>query len=97
VPGGEVRRADIAHFARGNQEVQGAEGLLERSLTIPAVQLEQVDVIGAEPLEARLGRRDDVMARQPSVVGFVAHRESHLGRDENVFTIAAECFAQDFL
>ena len=54
-------------------------------------------MIGSEPAQARLGRADDVVTRQPRVIGLVAHREAHLGRDQHLVTVSSESLAENLL
>jgi hypothetical protein len=61
------------------------------------VHLEEVDVVGAEPAQAGLGAADDVVPGQSRVVLPVAHRHPHLGGDQPVATVAAECLTEDLL
>ena len=48
VPAGEVRAADVADLARAHQLVERGQRLLDRRVGVEAVQLEEVDVVGAE-------------------------------------------------
>ena len=49
VPAGEVRAADVADLAGPDQVVERAQHLLDRRQRVEAVQLEEVDVVGAQP------------------------------------------------
>ena len=48
------------------------------------MDLIEIDVVGAESRQRRVDRRHDVLARQPAIVGVVAHRIEHLGRDHDL-------------
>jgi hypothetical protein len=48
--------------------VQGLERLLDRRLGIPAMDLVEVDVVGTQPAQRRVDRRQDVLAGQAPVV-----------------------------
>ena len=50
--GGPLGDADVVDLALTDEVVEGPQGLLERRLVVEAVGLEQVDVVGAEPLRA---------------------------------------------
>jgi len=52
VPAGEVRDADIPDLAGAHQHIERRQHLFGRREGIEAVELEQVDVIGAEPASA---------------------------------------------
>ena len=69
VPAGEVRAADVADLAGAHQVVERAQHLLDRRQGVEAVQLIEVDVVGAQPPQARLDRPDQVIARRADVVG----------------------------
>ena len=57
VPAGEIRAADVADLAGAHQVVERAQRLLDRRQGVEAVQLKEVDVIGAEPLAGSPRRR----------------------------------------
>ena len=68
VPAREVGAADVADLPRAHHVAECAEGLLDGRACIETVELEQIDVLGAQPPQARLDRRDQVVARRADVV-----------------------------
>ena len=77
--------------------LERAERLLERRLAVPLVDLVEVDVVGAQPAQARLARLDQVMTRQPRVVRAAAHRKPRLGRDQHTVAASLQRLADDLL
>jgi hypothetical protein len=57
----------------------------------------EVDVIGAEPAQAGIATADDVMPRQPGVVGPIAHGHPHLGREQDVLAGNRQRLGDDLL
>ena len=55
-------------ITRISEVVEGQHGLLQRGLGVIAMSLEQVDVVGPQTPERRVGRLDDVLAGEPAVV-----------------------------
>ena len=68
MPAGKVGAADVADLARPHQIVERAQRLFDRRDGVEAVQLIEVDVVGAEPAQAGLARRDQVVPRGADVV-----------------------------
>jgi hypothetical protein len=56
MPAGEIRRADVANFPSAHEIVERVEDLFHRRHRIEAVQLEEIDVVGAQPAEAGVDR-----------------------------------------
>ena len=56
LPGRQRRAADVADLALLHEIVERAQRLLDRRPRIGDVLLVEVDVVGAEPSEARLDR-----------------------------------------
>src|SRR5262245_13798433 len=54
---------------------------------VPAMNLIQVDVVGAQAFEAGVDLPQDVFARQTDVVWTVAHLSEHLGRNYNLLAL----------
>ena len=52
VPAGEVRAADVANFAGAHEIVESDENFLDGRHRIEAVQLEEVDIVGAQAAQA---------------------------------------------
>ena len=63
--------------------MEGLERLLDRGLVVPAVDLVEVDVVGAEPSEARVDRAEDVLAGEAAVVRARTHRPVDLGGEDD--------------
>jgi len=73
--GGPFGEAPIQDLPLGNQIVHGADGFVKWRLGVEAVALVEIEVVGSEPLEARMTRFHDVLARQALVVGPLGHGE----------------------
>jgi hypothetical protein len=67
---------------------------------IEPVNIEEIDIVHAETAERLVDLVEDVLARQPAVIGpSVAHPEAHLGRHHDLVApcIGLERLAGDFL
>ena len=75
LPGGPVRDPDIPDVPMPDEHVQRLQGLLDWRQRVEAVHLVQVDMVEAEPLQARLAGRDEMGPRRPDPVraAAVAH------------------------
>jgi hypothetical protein len=84
------------HLSLAHEVIERAQCLLERRLDVEAVRLQQVHVVGAEPLERALERLGDVLAREPAVVGVRPGGPVHLGEDlDRVAAHAAQRKAEE--
>ena len=97
VPAGEVRAADVADLAGAHQIVERAQHLLDGRQGVEAVQLIEVDVVGAQPPQAGLDGPNQVMARRADVVGPRAGAKRPLGGDDHLIAAALDRLAQDLL
>jgi len=88
MPAREVRGADVAHFPVADELVERCERLVDIGLRVEPVELVEVDVLRAEPAQARLARADEMIPRAAGVVRAVAHRKVRLGREEDVVAAA---------
>ncbi len=86
LPGVHRTRPDVAHLARLHQVVQGLHGLLDRGVRVVAVDLVEVDVVGAEAAEAVVDLGHDRLAGQAVRVGSRPHPPVHLGREHDLVT-----------
>src|SRR4051794_11397299 len=100
LPGREVRAAQIADLAFGDQLRQRLQGLLDRGDEVRLVQLVEVDVVGAQPPQAGLdgpayvaagGTRPPVRAVRP------AHVHAELRGEHDVVAALAQRRAEDLL
>src|SRR3954471_18885248 len=62
-----------------------------------AVDLVEVDVVGAEPPQRVLDRVDDPASGAAALVGVLAHRHEELRREHDVVTAALEGLPDDLL
>ena len=83
-PGAVVRDAEIAHLALPDQFAHRAHGLVQRRRMVFLMQIIDVDIVGAEPLQAFVGRLQHPAPRQPAAVGIVAHGVGELGGEHPV-------------
>ena len=70
--------------------VERAQGLLDRRHRIEAVDLIEIDMIEAEPLQAAGDLIHDVAARKADGVRARPHPAAHLGGDDDVLALDAE-------
>jgi hypothetical protein len=89
LPRGEVAEAHVAGLAGAHHVVEGAQRLLQRRDGIHAVDLVQVDVIGAQAAQAPVDAVHDVLARQAHVVGAGAGAAAHLGGEHELAAVEA--------
>ncbi len=84
LPGPHRGGPDVAGLARLDHVVQRFHRLLGRRLRVEAVDLVQVDVVGAEPGQGGVDLLHDRPPGQAGTAGAVAHLEEHLGREHDV-------------
>ena len=90
--------ATSASAALWAEAIQGFERFFQRRQPVPFVHLVEVDVIGAQPAQARLALLDQMMPGQAPVIGSGADRHPDLGGDQGALAAPAlEDFAKHFL
>jgi hypothetical protein len=94
LPAREVGDADIAKLAGADQVVEGRQHLLDRRAGIEGMQLQQIDIIGAEPAQRRVGRPDQARPRCAGVIRALTQGQRGLGRDQNLVAAALDGLAQ---
>ena len=72
------------HLSRLDDVVEGFDGLLDRGAAIPAMDLVEVDVVGAESAQAGIDLGEDRLARQPGGVVPASHGREHLRGDHHL-------------
>src|SRR5690349_10483193 len=77
-------RADITGLPGFDDVVQRLERLFDGCAIIPAVDLVQVDVVGAEAPQAVVDLTHNRLARQATAVGSRPHLPIDLGRDHDL-------------
>ena len=96
-PGAIVGEAEIANLALSHEVAERAQGFGERRLMILAVEVVDVDVVGAEPAQAVVDGLHHALARQPVVMGCVAGGCAHLGRQHPALALGRDGLAGDLL
>ena len=97
LPGKIIAEPDMADLALADQVIQRPQGLLQGRAGIPAVHLVQVDVVGLQPLEARLDPPHDVHPGGAAPVEVLAHRHADLGGQDDLLPHAFQRVAQQGL
>ena len=93
LPGEHAAGAEVARLARPDDVVQGLHGLLGRRAGVPAVDLVEVDVVGAQTPQRGVDGGQDVLTGQAAVVLPRTGREVDLG-GEHVVVPAREHLRQ---
>ncbi len=96
-PGAIVRDAEIADLAGAHQIAHRAHGLFQRRRVVFLVQEVDVDVVGAEPFQALVGRLQHPLPRQPAAIGIIAHRVGELCREHPVRSVVGNGAADHLL
>src|SRR5262249_17203924 len=89
------RDARIEGLALPHGRVQCPERLLERSLGIEAVRVEDVDVLEPHPLERLVERREEVLPGPPVAVRAGPHVVAGLRRDDELIAVRTEILPDD--
>ena len=96
--GGEGGGADVADLALMHEVAERRERLVDVGPRVGAVDLVEVDPVGAQPPQRVLDRTDDPAPRVALLVGVLAHRVVELGGEDDVVAPAAgERLADDLL
>ena len=89
--------AEVEDLALAHQVGEGAERLVDVGVRVGAVDLVEVDVVGAQAAQAVLDLADDPAARVAAHVRVVAHRRVDLGGQHHVVAPAGQRLADDLL
>jgi hypothetical protein len=94
---GEGGGAEVADLADARQVGKGAEGFLEAGVPVWAVDLVQVDVVGAEATEAVVEGLGEVAPGRTARQRVVVQRVAGLGGEDDVVAALAEGLAEEGL
>ncbi len=83
LPGRHRGGAQVVHLPLFDEAGERPEGLPDRRLVVPAVDVVEVDVVGVEPVERPFDLRSNVLARE-ILVELALHRPIHLAGDHDV-------------
>ena len=84
LPARIVGNASIEPLACRDQPVECAHQFLGRGGCVERVELEQINVVGAEPPQCLFDRADQSSARRAPVLRAVTHRQTGFGRDQHL-------------
>src|ERR1700722_3640005 len=68
MPAGEIQAADVTELACAHELIEGGKRLLDRSVVVLPMELEEVDRLPSEALKGSLDRRQKMLARGAIVV-----------------------------
>src|SRR6185369_11009461 len=89
------RAADVAHLPLAYQVVERGQRLVHRRRRVGAVDLVEVDDVGAEAAQAVLHLLLDRLARQAALVRAWADRRPHLGGEDDPLAAVLDRLADD--
>ena len=84
LPGEHGGGADVAGFSCFDNVVERFEGFFDGGLVVPAVDLIEVDVVGAEAAEGVVDFGEDGFAREAGAVGVRAHAAVDFGGEDDL-------------
>ena len=93
----EIRNRPVANFAAGDQLGAGGDREFQRSFGIGGMEIEEVQVVGAQALEAALAFAQQMGAAQPAVFGPGADGVAGLGGQHGALSPPAQRQAYIFL
>ena len=96
-PGAEIRETEVAYLALPHEIAHRPHGFLERRRMVLLVQVVDVEIVSAQPLQAPLRRLQDPFARQAALVGTAAHGVADLGREHPAVALACNDASGHFL
>ncbi|MNM55053.1 hypothetical protein D3C81_661850 [compost metagenome] len=81
-----------------DQVIDGAQRFVKRCLRVVAVAVKDIDIVMAQPLQARVYLLHDMLSRQAAVVGTFSHWPERFRRQHVGFPwISFQRFAHQFL
>jgi hypothetical protein len=92
-----VRDPEIAHLALADQFAHRADGLFQRGRVVFLVQIIDIDVVGAEPLQTVFGGLQYPAPRQAALVRVLAHGIGELGCQDPVLPAVGDRAADHLL
>jgi hypothetical protein len=95
LPGSEIRDAERPHLAFCHQLGDGPEGVLGRRRAVGLVQVEEVDVVGAEPAQAGLESEPQPLRRQGRVAVGVTEEHAALGGEGDLVASTGKQLRED--
>ncbi len=92
-----LREAEVLHLALGDELLDRAGDVLDRHGGVDAVLVEQVDAVGLQALQGRVGHRPDAL--WPAVLAElrIAFSEPELGGDHDLVAYGRQGLAQQRL
>ena len=87
MPAGKVGAPNVADLARAHQVIERTQGFLDRRHGVERVQLIQVDMVGTQPLQTALDRRNDMVPRMPHIIRPLPRPERALGGNEQLIPL----------
>ncbi len=98
LPRAMVRQSVVAQFARLDQIVERTHRFFDRRLVVFAMDVEQIDVIGVQALQAGIDGTHDVFARCTACVDIAAiERIGELGGEHPAFALRGDAAAHHAL
>ena len=84
-------------LALADQLLDGPRHVLHGHIRIDPVLIEEVDAVGLQPLECRLGDLADALRPAVHAGSGVPVLEAELGRDHDLIANRGQCLADEFL
>jgi hypothetical protein len=75
------------HLSGLDDVVQGFHGFLDGNGRVPAMDLVQVDILGAEPGQAGIDLGEDLLAREAAAIGPTTHPPVQLGGQHDLVAV----------
>ena len=97
LPAGIVGNAGITDLAPGDQSVERAHDFLGRCRSVEGMELEQIDIVGAQAPQRILDRADQPGAGRAPILRSISHRQTGFGRDQHGITAVADRRAENLL
>jgi hypothetical protein len=88
--GGIGRDPHVTTLPRSHRSVERPDGLLQRSLRVESVRVEDVDIVQIEPIQRSVEAGQEILPRAQLTVRTRPHVPASLGRDDELVPIGAK-------
>ena len=96
MPAGEIGAAGVADFSGADEIIEAAQNFFLRCHGVKAMELEQVDIIGAKAFQRTIHGFRQMGARGAHIIGPVAEAEGCLGGNDHLVAAALDGSTQNF-